>query len=122
MELWQMMITSLAVPLIMIVFGLFARIGLPKKVNWWVGYRTPMACKNQDTWSFAHRHAGKLWVILGLILLASSITALALIDNEASPAWLAGIAIAQLVVLLLALIPTEIALRKEFDKNGKRRR
>jgi len=120
MELWQSLVISSAMPLVLIVSGLFTRIGLPKKVNWFVGYRTSMACKNQETWVFAHRHAGKLWIICGFVWLILSIGVAILIDNEAY-LWLGVVAIAQLVTVILSLIPTEIALRKEFDKNGKRR-
>jgi uncharacterized membrane protein len=122
MELWQnSSMSSIIVPVILIVAGLFTRIGLPRKVNWWVGYRTSMACKNQETWVFAHKHSGKLWIILGFVLLVLSIGAEILIDNEAFP-WLTGVIVGvQLVAILLAIIPTELALRKVFDKNGERR-
>lgn len=116
MELWA----SLIVPAILIVFGLFTRVGLPKRVNFFVGYRTSMACKNQDTWAFAHKHAGKLWIIIGFILLALSV-GVALIDSEAHEWITLAIVVVQVVAIVLTIIPTEIALRKEFDKNGNRR-
>jgi len=122
MEFWQNLGPSVMVPLILIVAGLFTRIGLPRRVNWFIGYRTSMACKNQDTWVFAHRHAGKLWIILGFVLLLLSIGSAVLTERDESSAWLTGLVVAQLVAIFLAIIPTEIALRKEFDQNGKRRR
>jgi uncharacterized membrane protein len=109
------------IPFVFIVFGLFTRIGLPKKVNWWIGYRTSMACKNQNTWVFAHKHAGKLWIILGFVLLILSVVAWIFTDSEAFEMWPVMVMIVQVVLVVLALIPTEIALRKKFDKNGERR-
>jgi uncharacterized membrane protein len=120
MELWQILCMGLITPLIFIVLGLFTRLGLPRKVNFWIGYRTPMSCKNQDTWFFAHRHAGKLWISLGFILLVLSIGAVIVINNITSM-QLTWMILVQLFVVLISLIPTEIALRKEFDKNGEHR-
>ena len=126
MELWEIVKTYLAMdgllPIIFIVFGILALMVIPRKPNWIMGYRTSMACKNQDTWVFAHKHFGKQLIIFGLVYVILLIGRVILVDNEAS-SWIIGVVIAaQVVAALLALIPTEIALRKEFDKNGKRRR
>ena len=129
MELWEIVRANLVttiLPLIILVFGLFTRIGLPRKVNWFIGYRTSLACKNQDTWVFAHRYWGKLMIIFGLILTALAIVGVLLIVRGVftlDPALFLGMsAMATLVAVVLSIIPTEIALRKEFDKNGARRR
>ena len=126
MELWEILRTNVAVdvmlPLILIVFGIFALAVIPRKPNWIMGYRTPMACKNQDTWVFAHKHFGKQMIIFGLVYAILLIVRAILVENGVS-SWIIGVVIAaQVIAVLLALIPTEIALRKEFDKNGNRRR
>ena len=124
MDLWQI-ILILMLPLMMLVFGLFARMGLPKKVNWFAGYRTSLACKNQDTWAFAHRYWGRLMIVLSFFLIALAIGGIILITRDTltlEPALFAGVTgIATVVAVILSIIPTEIALRKEFDKNGERR-
>ena len=116
---------GLALPLVLLVFGLFTRIGLPKRVNWFVGYRTSLACKNQDTWVFAHRYWGKLMIVFGSILTALSIVGLLLIALDVftlEPALVMAIPpLATVIATVISIIPTEIALRKEFDKNGNRR-
>jgi len=127
MELWEVVrenVVTVALPLLMLVFGLFTRIGLPKRVNWFVGYRTPLACKNQDTWAFAHRYWGKLMIVFGLILTVLAIVGLPLLarDTLDPTLFLTISAVATLLSVLLTIIPTEIALRKEFDKDGQRRR
>jgi len=108
----------------MVVAGICFRNGLPRKVNWWAGYRTPMACKNQETWVFAHKYLSKIWIPLGLIFLIISIGATIFAERGTfAPETLPWIAGAQLLVFfLVTFIPTEIALRKAFDKNGERRR
>ena len=125
MELWEVLL-AVASPLILLVAGLFTRIGLPKKVNWFVGYRTPMACKNQDTWAFAHKYWGKLMIIFGIIILALCIIGVILIGRgvfELEEGYFLGASAGITVVLVfLSMIPTEIALRKEFDKDGIRKR
>ena len=112
---------SLLIPLITIVSGIAFRFGLPRKVNWVAGYRTPMACKNQDTWAFAHMYCGKLFIILGLVMLVVSIGAMVSIDMEAYPERFGVVVITQLVAFLLPLVLTEMALRKEFDKDGNKK-
>ena len=123
MELWQSLTINLLIPFVMIVFGLWFRRGGPKKVNWWCGYRTSMASKNQDTWVFAHRYVGRLFVPVGVCLMIFSVgITLWLEHREISPEWSVGvIALLGLVALLTLLIPTEMALRKVFDKHGQRR-
>ena len=108
----------------MVVAGICFRNGLPKKVNWWAGYRTPMACKIQETWVFAHKLLAKIWIPLGLIFMLLSIGASILTERGTlAPEILPWIAAAQFVAfILVTFIPTEIALRKAFDKNGERRR
>jgi len=116
---------GLALPLVLLVFGLFTRIGLPKRVNWFVGYRTPLACKNQDTWVFAHRYWGKLMIVFGIILVALAVVGFVLIAFDVftlEPALVMAIPpLATVVAAIISIIPTEIALRKEFDKDGNRR-
>jgi len=92
--------------------------GGPKKINWWIGYRTRMSKKNKDTWTFAHVYCGKIWFLFGFVLSILSIGAVILFEYESSLIW---IALAQLLVLMIPLILTEIALRKKFDKNGEPR-
>jgi len=125
MELWEVLV-AMILPLIILVFGLFTRIGLPKRVNWFVGYRTSLACKNQDTWAFAHRYWGKLMIAFGFALIVLSVIGIILIARGTvalEPALFVGIsAIATLVAVVVSIIPTEMALRKEFDKNGNRRK
>lgn len=74
MVLWCfMLIMDLLIPFTMIYFGKRFMKNVPKEINAIFGYRTKMSMINRDTWIFAHHYGGKLWYILGLILLPLSI-------------------------------------------------
>ncbi len=125
MEWIAALFISVFLPLIMIVQGIFFRRGGPKKINHVYGYRTHRAMLNEDTWRFAHRYCGKLWLVCGLILLPLSLIAiLCLIDQSNETLGIAAALICgtQIVVLLLGTaLPTELALKRTFDKNGNRK-
>jgi len=125
MGLLQSLSAGLIPLLIFVICGFLFRIGLPRKVNWWAGYRTSFACKNQETWAFAHRYVGKLWIVLGFILLALFIVAMVVIERGSSTleplVVLPVTVVAVIVTIIITIILTEIALRKEFDKNGERK-
>ncbi len=119
-----MLIMNIWLPIIMILFGRYFRKKAPKEINAVFGYRTTMSMKNQETWQFAHHYMGRLWYLSGMILLPLSVVLmLALIGKDKdSIGWLGSlICIIQLVVLIGGIIPTEVALHKKFDKNGKPR-
>lgn len=125
MGFWiYMLIMDLLVPVTMIGFGKYFKTQAPKEINSVFGYRTPMSMKNHDTWEFAHKYCGKIWYICGRILLIVTIVAMIpffgqradVVENVG--AVLLGI---QMIPLVGAILPTELALRKHFDKNGNRR-
>ena len=45
----------------------------PKKVNWFVGYRTRKSMKNEKVWEEANRYCGKLWIIIGLAMIVIAV-------------------------------------------------
>ena len=119
-----MLIMDLLIPCTMIGFGKLFLNRAPKNINYTFGYRTPMSMKNQDTWQFAHKHCGKLWFLGGLILLPASVIPLLFVfgrEIETVAAVGAVVCFAQIVPLAGSVIPTELALKKAFDKNGKRK-
>ena len=69
MGVWfLMLVCSLSFPAIMLIAGRLFIKGAPKKINWTIGYRSPMSMKNADTWKFAHTVAGKFWRKWGVAL------------------------------------------------------
>ena len=88
------------------------------------GYRTTMSMKNQETWKLAHRVCGRYWFICGLILLPLSVLPMLFVINRSTETiGMTGMiaVFVQLVPMLCVIIPTEHALRKNFDKNGNRK-
>ena len=118
-----MLIMNLLIPFSMIGFGHYFAKTAPKKINMAFGYRTTMSMKNKETWEFAHRHCGKTWLIAGWILLPISCIAMLFVLGKGEDViGICGAVICcvQLIPLIGSFIPTEIALKKAFDKNGNR--
>lgn len=97
----------------MLGFGALWKKYPPKTINWAYGYRTKMSMKNEETWKFAHSYHANIWFWGGIILLVVTliITFLFKESYEKASIWLICI---QVAILLLSLIPTEVALRKRF--------
>ena len=93
----------------------------PNKINSVIGYRTSMSSKNMDTWTFAHKYSGKVWLISGSINAIISSVIIFTFQNLKNYNQLMGVLIfIQILVLLLVVPLTELALRKVFDKKGNR--
>lgn len=116
-----MLAVIMLMPLTMIIFGRHFMHNPPKDINGSYGYRTSMSMKSRETWDFAHRYFGKLWFILGLILLPLSAAAmLFLLGKSVGTIGNASIVImaVQLVFVIVPIFPTEAALKRNFDFNG----
>lgn len=57
------------VPNLIIIIGLLLFKYPPKKINIFFGYRTNRSMKNKKNWDYANKCCGKLWIILGLIMI-----------------------------------------------------
>lgn len=119
-----MLAVSLVIPLTMIIFGRHFMHSPPKEINGSYGYRTSMSMKSRETWDFAHRYFGRLWFILGLMLLPLSAAAMLFLLGESVKAIGNSSLIImafQLLFLIIPIFPTERALKKNFDRFGFRR-
>lgn len=120
--IWILMLaTNLLLPLTMIGFGWSFSKRAPQKINPLFGYRTAMSMKNKETWAFAHRYFGRLWLIVGLILLPVTVLAMVPLYGHGDDAVaIAGCVIlcVQCVPMLIPILPTERALKNTFDENG----
>ena len=120
MEFWVFMtLSDLLIPIVMTVFGARFRRCPPKSINTAFGYRTTRSMKNQQTWTFAHRHFGTVWLITGTMLtLLSAIFMLFLLGKPEPEISIYGLILCgiQLAVLILSLFPTEIVLKKKYGK------
>ena len=125
MAFWIFMfVMDLLIPLTMIGFGKGFIKHPPSEINGFFGYRTSMSMKNKETWQFAHHYCGKVWVILGWIGFAMCVVILPMVlgKDKDCIGMVGGIVCAiQCVFLIVSILPTEVALKKKFDKDGKLR-
>ena len=115
---------DLLLPGVMIGFGREFMKNPPKEINPGYGYRTAMSSKNQDTWDFAQRKMGEVWYKWGKILLIpSALPLLLVLGRDLSTVGTVGAAIClwQLIPMLGSAAVVEWALKKNFDKHGKRK-
>lgn len=111
-------------PFTMIGFGRYFMKKAPKEINSVFGYRTSMSMKNKDTWEFAHKYCGKVWYVCGMVMLPITVIFMLLVigKSEDCVGSMGGIICGvQLIPLIGSILPTEIALKKNFDKNGTKR-
>ena len=121
---WFVLLSDLIVPLMMIILGIIMMKRPPKNINRYVGFRTKLSMKNQDTWRFAHNHCGHSWLILGTILViptaAAHIPFYHSSENTLSIVSCIILTI-QLIALLLSAVFTSRALKKHFNEDGSRK-
>jgi len=68
-----MLYTLFMIPILILVIGYLMFEYPPKKINWFIGYRTRKSMKNEDDWKFANQYCGKLWIKTGLIMLVMTL-------------------------------------------------
>lgn len=120
-----MLVCVLLTPLTMMIMGLiYFKGGYPKKINYSSGYRTKLSMRNQETWSFAQKLYGKVWFIIGsIIVLPSVVPMLFVISSEADDINGIGctggyVVIVQMFIMILSIIPIESALKKKFPESA----
>ena len=119
-----MLLTSLLIPVIMLVFGWIFHRQAPKKINVWYGYRSARSMKNEDTWVFAHQHIGRTWMLVGAVLLVISVIPMIAVygkDDDTVSVVSLVLLFVQMLPMIMSLIPTERALKRTFDENGIRK-
>ncbi len=120
-----MLVMELMLPIMILAFGVWFQKNPPGQMNPIFGYRTCMSMKNIDTWNFAHRYCGRLWIRLGSLTV--SITILAMLpvigknDNVVGVFGAIWVTVQCIVLLVLPIIQTEKELRRNFDSNGCRK-
>lgn len=121
---WFMLLCDLIIPIVMVIAGRMMWKHCPKHINSMLGYRTTRSMKNMDTWKFANEHCGRLWYKMGLFMLAFSVLVSVLLlrtnDNTYSMISLIFVLL-QCIILIVSIIPTELALKKMFYEDGTRK-
>ena len=125
MGFWiYMLCISLLMPVLMVILGARFRRRPPKSINAFFGYRTRRSMLNRDTWTYAHRFFGRIWLVLGLVLLPLSVIYMYRCrgdDADAVSHAATVLCIIQLVVLAVPIFFTENSLRRHFDEDGNKK-
>ena len=96
----------------------------PRKINPFYGYRTARACKNQRNWDFAQRHSARMNVLAGIgnVVVSGAVFAVfvraGFSDSELVHACVALQLGLSIPTVLLAIVPTEIALKRFDDRES----
>jgi uncharacterized membrane protein len=110
------------IPAVTITLGLVALFKLKERSKV-LGYRTKLSMKNLDTWRFANRYIGIRWIIIGVITIPPSIAVMLFVREGDTPLYgIAGVIvfIVQCCLFPAPIVPTEMALRRTFDEQGRR--
>lgn len=106
------------IPFMILLIGYLMYKYPHKKINFLVGYRTFSSMKNKEMWDFAHEYCGKVWMILGLMMIIFSsilyflvwLKVIAFTENIVS-----GIVLGEVGMLLLSIFIVENKLRKNIN-------
>ena len=53
MQVWiTVLLMAMLIPVITLLIGILAKNNIPRRINWFWGYRTQLSMKNADTWQF----------------------------------------------------------------------
>ena len=119
-----MFFCNIMIPIVMIIAGVTMLKKCPDKINSFYGYRTTRSMKNMDTWQFAHKYCGKLWWIIGVILLIpSALIMLPFIGSSENVIGTVGtiVPLIQCAILIISIFPVERALKNTFNEDGGRK-
>jgi len=125
---WIVLATRLAVmavPLLLLGFGLLYLLTPPKEANFSVGYRFWWGMASLDAWRYTQRLAGIIWSCLGLLLtLIMAIVCAFFADMQPMDmVWAAGICvICEFVLAAASCIGINVRVMLVFDRYGYRRK
>ena len=117
-----MLFMDLLIPVMMIGIGILFQKHPPKRINGICGYRTKRSMQTQETWDFAHRYYGTLWVKIGLVLLPLSVLPLIFVyGRDIDLIGIVGgiVTGVQILPLIVPILITEHALKENFDEYGR---
>ena len=112
-------LTSLLLPLVMLIAGYRYSVKVPKSMR--SGYRSRRSMLSRETWVYAHRRLGGIWKKLGwIMLIVSAAFPMFLINSskEEAEAALGALCLVQVIPFLASLVPVEHELKEKFDENG----
>ncbi len=92
----------------------------PKDINSTIGYRTKKSSKNQETWDFAQRLAGKVFLIIGIVNFAvCSLIILLFVNKQNVDHMFLVLAYCQIAECFVVILITELKLKKKIENMNK---
>ncbi len=124
-NLWiSELVMVLVIPVLVLFIGRhFAKKGAPEEINSLFGYRTTRSMQTWDTWTFAHAYIGKLWTMMGLIMIPVSAGLFAILIKKSEDTMSVFgliIMLLQTVPVIVSIIMTEKSLKANFNDRGER--
>ena len=110
---------NLLIPIVMVIFGLVFLRKPPKDINDFYGYRTKRSKASKEAWDFAHKYMGRLWLWVGIALaIVTVLLMLSCLGKDVDYVGLYGgvVCLVECVVMILPIVPTEQALKKQFGR------
>jgi hypothetical protein len=121
----SMLTIASIIPAVIIIAGY--RLRKPSKTMLGIfgdfAYCTKRSMKNEDTWDFAHKHYSRTSRWIGFVALPVSLAVMLSCSGEDVGAALASLRMLcnfQILAMAVSGIPTGIALRINFDSDGRR--
>ncbi len=114
-------IVSLILPLGIVIYGYLYKNVASKKLNYFFGYKTERTQLSKETWEYANKRVGSIWIKLGALYTATVVVMLALFPSQRSKPSFLVIALA----LIVSIIPFPIVqgeLKEKFDEDGKQKK
>ena len=106
----------LVVPAMMIIMGYLLRRGLPPGLLRYLGYSSFRSRRCEEAREFADRDTGRTMQTVGSALLATAAVMIVVAAFDVIPAeTLSWFLIAEMAVMVVSLLPTEIALMRRYD-------
>ena len=114
-----LIISASLIPAILLLVGVLLRKHPPRKINWYLGYRTARSMKSPEAWDYAQVRLGQLWRRFGLplwVLSLSAILPLGKASENLQGAVLLVVTGVQLVAVLAVIPRIEKELKERFDE------
>lgn len=112
-------IELMIVPIIMVACGRLWKNHPPKSINKIYGYRTARSMKSKESWDFAHKYFGRILFRSGLGVAVLTIIILLMFKNSSDSTLGKAVIILlllQVAALIVPIIPTEMALKRKYEK------
>ena len=124
-NLWlSELVLVLVIPILVFAFGThFDKKGAPRNINSFFGYRTARSVRSWETWSFAHAKIGRLWKLIGLIMVPVSAGLFAILIKKSEDTMSVFgllIMLLQLVPIIVSIVIVEKSLKQSFNERGER--